>query len=80
MWNVRQIRVPAELIRVGDYVPLGGWVTKIVKSRTKGLFPKRYVTLTFLWGHDLIDYTVEDHLPVDIERSYEQIIANKEKK
>lgn len=74
MDDVRQAVVPAKLIRVGDYVPMGGWVTAIKYSRATGLFPKRYVTLTFLTGPDLVDYKVESHIPVNIERIYERVV------
>lgn len=73
--------MPARLIRVGDYVPMGGWVMSISKSGTKGLFPKSYITLTFNTGDDYVDFTTEAHIPVDVERIYEQIAhSNKEKK
>lgn len=78
---VRSILVPAKLIRIGDYVPMGGWVMKIKKSGTKGLFPKSYITLTFYTGEDYVDFTTEAHIPVDVERIYEQVARNiKEKK
>jgi len=70
---VRSILVPAKLIRVGDYVPMGGWVTTIRKSGTKGLFPKSYITLTFYTGDDHVDFTTEAHIPVNVERIYEQV-------
>lgn len=73
--------MPAKLVRVGDYVPMGGFVTGIRKSRTGGLFPKSYVTLTLYTGDDYVNYTVESHIPVDVERIYEIITRNtKEKK
>jgi len=81
MDDVRSILVPAKLIRIGDYVPMGGWVMKIKKSGTKGLFPKSYITLTFYTGEDYVDFTTEAHIPVDVERIYEQVARNiKEKK
>lgn len=81
MENVRSILVPAKLIRIGDYVPMGGWVVKIRKSGTRGLFPKSHITLTFCTGDDYVDYTVESHIPVDVERIYEQVArTTKEKK
>jgi hypothetical protein len=80
MDDVRSIVVPAKLIRVGDYVPFGGFVKAIKKSRTTGLFPKSYITLTFYTGDDYVDYKTEAHIPVDVERIYERIVANKEKK
>lgn len=77
---VRQIRVPVRLIRLTDFVPFGGWVVDIRQHRTGGLFPKSYVTLTFYTGEKYVDFTVEDHLPIDIERVDEQVAQNKEKK
>lgn len=65
--------MPAKLIRIGDYVPMGGWVVGMSKSRTKGLFPKSYINLTFYTGDDYVDFTVESHIPVDVERIYEQV-------
>jgi hypothetical protein len=60
---------------------MGGWVMSISKSGTKGLFPKSYITLTFNTGDDYVDFTTEAHIPVDVERIYEQIAhSNKEKK
>lgn len=73
MDDVRSILVPAKLIRVGDYVPMGGWVISISKSGTKGLFPKSYITLTFYTGGTYVDFTTEAHIPVDVERVYKQI-------
>ena len=73
--------VPAKHIRVGDFVPMGGWVTAIRKSGTTGLFPKSYITLTFYTGEDMVDFKTEAHIPVDVERIYEQVAhTNKEKK
>lgn len=65
--------MPAKHIRVGDYVPMGGWVIAISKSRTKGLFPKSYITLTFYTGDDYVEFTSEDYLIFDVERIYEQV-------
>lgn len=80
MDNVRSILVPAKLIRVGDYVPMGGWVIEISKSGTRGLFPKSYITLTFYTGDDYVEFTTEAHIPVNVERIYEQVAQiNKEK-
>lgn len=73
MFVVRRIRVPASLIRVTDYVFYGGTVVKIGKSRTRGLFPKSYIHLTFYTGTEYVDFTVESHIPVDIERVSEQV-------
>jgi len=80
MDDVRSILVPAKLIRVGDYVPMGGWVIAISKSGTRGLFPKSYITLTFYTGVDIVDFTTEDYIPVNVERIYKQIATAKEKK
>ena len=78
MEHVRSILVPAKLIRIGDYIPMGGWVMAIRKSGTKGLFPKSYITLAFNTGDD---FTMESHIPFDVERIYEQVAhPNKEKK
>ena len=75
------MQVPAKLIRFNDYVPYGGFVKDIKESRTGGLFPKWYITLTFFTGDDYVDYTTEAHIPVDVERIYEQVAhSNKEKK
>ena len=81
MDNVRSILVPAKLIRITDYVPNGGWVVKISKSGTKGLFPKSFVTLTFYTGDDYVDFITEAHIPIDVERIYKQVTNTiKEKK
>lgn len=63
--------MPAKLIRIDDYVPMGGWVKSIRKRRTGGLFAKSYITLTFYTGEDYVDYTTESHIPVDVERIYD---------
>lgn len=73
MEHVRSIVVPAKLIRIGDYVPYGGWVVKIRKSGTTGLFAKSYITLTFNTSDDYVEFTTEAHIPVDVERIYEQV-------
>lgn len=53
----------------------------IKKSRTKGLFPKSYITLTFHTSDDYVDFTMEAHIPFNVERTYEQVAhAKKEKK
>ena len=81
MDDVRSILVPAKLIRVGDYVPFGGWVCKVEKSGTKGLFAKSYITLTFYTGSDVVDFTTEFHIPVNVERIYKVVASPiKEKK
>jgi len=80
MDNVRSVVVPAKLIRVGDFIPFGGWVKAVAKSGTTGLFPKRLVTLTFYTGEDYVDYTVEAHIPVDVERIYEQVVNTRRMK
>ena len=70
---VRESIVPAKFIREGDFVPYGGWVTYIVRHGTNGLFPKRYVTLTFFTGDDYVEFTTEDFMPVNIERIEERL-------
>lgn len=65
--------MPAKLVRIGDYVQWGGFVIATRKSRTGGLFPKSYTTLTFYTGDDVVDFTMEDHMPFDVERIYEQV-------
>lgn len=81
MYNVRKTRIPARRVRLCDYVPHGGSVVEIREHHTGGLFPKHYTTLTFYTGEAYVEYTVESHIPVDVERTYEQITHTvKEKK
>lgn len=68
---VREILVPAKLLRVGDFVPFGGWVDKTVRNRTKGLFSEELITVTFFTGEGYVDYTMKGYLPVNVERIYE---------
>lgn len=77
---VREIVVPANMLRETDYVPLGGWIVDIKKSRTTGLFPKSYITLTFYTGGKYVEFTTEAHMPFHIERVYELVARAKEQK
>lgn len=59
---------------------MGGWVLAISKSGTTGLFKKSYIHLTFRTGPDIVEFTTEAHIPVDVERIYTQVTQIKENK